>query len=361
MKIKTIISNITLIIILSLFVSCENKEQYGESYAIYVVDPPFNTELLREEATYQMLNEAKKPWKIAVVIPHLKDDYWTGVVYGLTDEAKNMGIQLDILEAGGYENLEVQRAQLLRLIEDVQPDGIIISSVSYDGLNDLVELASDKKIPVIDLINGIGSEYISCRIASNFVDNGKIVGDKILNKSKEIDKLEVGWFPGPDGAGWVEAANTGFNNSIKNSDIIVHGPYYGDTGHNTQEKLMKKAFQDFPNIRYISGTAVTAEVAVSVIRDLGLKEKVDVSSFYYTAGIHKGITRKDISAAATDLQVLQSRIAIDTIIRIIERKEYYKHIEPQIQIVDTTNIATFDSTTSLAPAGFRINMSIKAP
>ena len=65
-----------------------------------------------------------------------------------------------------------------------------------------------------------------------------------------------------------------------------------------------------------------------------------------------------ITAAPSDLTVLQARIAVDVMVRIIEKKAYYKHVAPMVTVVDRDNIRTWDSSTTLAPRGFRPIFSI---
>jgi protein TorT len=86
----------------------------------------------------------------------MKDAYWLGVDYGVIEEAKRQGVKLEVVEAGGYTNLAKQVSQ----IEDCVARGsnaVIIGAISGDGLNNLVKTIAAKKIPVIDVINGINS------------------------------------------------------------------------------------------------------------------------------------------------------------------------------------------------------------
>jgi len=89
-----------------------------------------------------------------------------------------------------------------------------------------------------------------------------------------------------------------------------------------------------------------------------LKNKIKILSYYYGPGVHRGIRRGDILAAPTDHPVLQARIAIDTMIRIIEKKDYDKHIAPKVIVIDRNNIRKWDSSTTLAPRGFKPVFSI---
>ena len=38
----------------------------------------------------------------------MKDAYWLGVDYGVVDEAKRLGVSMNLVEAGGYTELNKQ-------------------------------------------------------------------------------------------------------------------------------------------------------------------------------------------------------------------------------------------------------------
>lgn len=326
---------------------------------VNVWNPPFNDKLQRDHKLYNPLDKAQKKWRIEAYIPHLKDDYWLGVNYGLIDEARRLGIRLAIYEAGGYDQLEIQRRQ----IEDglkKKPDGLIISAISLDGLNDIVKRASDTGIPVLDLINGLSSPDIAARAAVSFWDMGNQAGRYLWRLQKQSGQpMKVAWFPGPKGAGWVIAGDAGFRKAIANGDIDIVASQYGDTGSEAQAKLIEAALsRHVEDLDFIVGTAVTAEAAVKILRRRGLAERIKILSYYYSPGVDRGIRRGSITAAPSDLTVLQARIAVDGMVRIIEKKDYYKHVAPKVIVVDRNNIRTWDASTTLAPRGFRPIFSI---
>jgi periplasmic protein TorT len=324
-----------------------------------VWNPPFNDQRQREEKLYTPLEKAQKKWHIRVFIPHLKDDYWLGVNYGLIHEARRLEVSLSIFEAGGYDQLEVQRRQIETAIAE-NPDGLIIAAISLDGLNDLVKKAADKGIPVLDLINGISSPFIAARSAVSFWDMGFQAG-RYLHRLQETrgQPLKIAWFPGPKGAGWVAAGDAGLRKAIEGGAIEILDSRYGDTGSAAQAKLVEAALNQSADVLdCIVGTAVSAEAAVKILRRRGLADRIKILSYYYSPGVDRSIRRGDITAAPSDMTVLQARIAVDVMVRILEKRDYYKHVAPKVMVVDRDNIRTWDTSTTLAPRGFRPIFSI---
>lgn len=324
-----------------------------------VWNPPFNADRQRDQKMYTPLDQAQKKWRIHVFIPHLKDAYWLGVNYGLIDEARRLGIRLAIYEAGGYDRLEIQRSQIEENLKD-KPDGLIIGAISLDGLNDIVKKAADMGIPVLDLINGISSPYITARAAVSFWDMGNQAGRYLHRLQTEGGQpIKVAWFPGPEGAGWVAAGDAGFRKAVAHGGIDITASKYGDTGVAAQTKLIETVLnQHAADLDWIIGTAVTAEAAIKILRRRGLADRIKILSYYYSPGVDRGIRRGGIAAAPSDLTVLQARIAVDVMVRILEKKTYYKHVAPKVTVVDRDNIRSWDSSTTLAPRGFRPIFSI---
>ncbi len=308
---------------------------------------------MTSSVSYIPLEKAAKAWELCVSFPHMKDAYFLGVDYGIVEESKRLGVKMNLVDAGGYANLANQISQ----IEDCvarKADAVLIVSISFDGLNSLISEVSKKGIPVIDLVNGISSPDLAAKSLVSFYTMGFETGKYLAKKHPDgSDVVKVGWFPGPAGAGWVEAAHAGFMDAVKGSALDVMEPKYGDTGKEAQQKLVEDVLQANPDVRYIAGTAVTAEAAQGLIRERGLQGKVDLLAFYMTPGVYSGIKRGFILAAPADSMVIQGRIAIDQAVRILEKKDYIKHVGPKIFIVDSNNINEVDKANILPPDGYK--------
>lgn len=328
-------------------------------YAAEQTEPAFSDTGVKKPIDYSPLPKAAKKWKLCVSFPHMKDAYWLGVDYGVVEEAKRLGVSAQILEAGGYTNLNKQISQ----IEDCVAGGgqaVVIGGISADGLVNLVKSLKAKNIPTVDVINGINSPDLTAKSLVSFYTMGQEAGAYLAKKHPAGSaKAVVAWFPGPAGAGWVEAANKGFAEAVKGSSLEVMAPIYGDTGKEVQAKLVEDALQSNPAIRYIAGTAVTAEVSQGIVRARNLKDKVQVISFYLTPDVYAGIEKGTIMASPADAMVIQGRIAVDQAVRALEGKDLIKHVGPKIVTIDKANLKQIRRDDVLPPASFKPLFEVK--
>ncbi len=327
-------------------------------YEAEEVTPAFSADGTVSAITYTPLEKAEKPWNICVSFPHMKDAYWLGVDYGVVDEAERLGVKMNLVEAGGYTELAKQISQIEDCVAS-GADAVVLGAISYEGLNNVIAEVAGKGVPVIDVINGVSSSDIAAKSLVSFKTMGFETGRYLAEKHPAgSEPVKVGWFPGPAGAGWVEAAHAGFMEAVEGSAVEVLEPRFGDTGKEAQLKLVEDVLQATPEVRYLAGTAVTAEAAQGLIRERGLQGEVDLLAFYMTPGVYSGIKRGFILAAPADSMVIQGRIAMDQAVRILEGKDYVKHVGPKIFVVDPDNINDVARESILPPEGFKPVFSV---
>ena len=326
---------------------------------IDVWSPPFNTEHQHELRQYTPPGHASQPWRICASIPHLKDDYWLAVNFGLVNEAKRMGVALNLYEAGGYENLATQQSQIAECVAKNKADALIIGAISADGLNSVIADYTAKGMPVIDLINGINSDKIAARVAADFYDMGLAAGKYLKALQSDNNKAaKVAWFPGPAGAAWVEAGDKGFRAALNGSPLSVIEGGFGDTGIAAQTRLIEAVLDSHPDIDFIAGTAVSAEAAVQILQKRKLEQQIKVIAYYFGPGVYRGIKRGAILAAPSDSQAVLARISIDQAVRALEKQTMIRHLDVTIKMVDLKSLSEFDLNSSIAPAGFRPIFSV---
>ena len=340
------------------FVSSKAGAADRLSVPVDVWDPPFNTTMQRTKSEYVGLEKAEKRWRLCVSIPHLKDPYWAAVNHGLIDQAKQLGIGLRLLEAGGYNNLDIQRRQITDCMAS-DADGLIVAAISHNGLDDILASIRASKRPVIDLVNGMNPRHVSARSAVDYFDLGHAAGTLLKSlHAGQTTPVKVGWFPGPQGPTWADRGDEGFRAAIADTSIRIVASARGDTGKAVQSKLVAEALDQHADLDYIVGTTVSATAAVSQLRRRGLEDKIKVLAYYYGPQGHRAIRRGSILAAPTDFQSLQARIAVDLAVRLLENRDPPRHVSPIVEVIDVDSIRGFDPSGSLPPRGFRPMFSI---
>ena len=314
--------------------------------------------------------DVNKKWKLCVSFPHLKDAWWLAQNHGIIDEARRLGVKVNLVEAGGYANPDTQISQVESCVAD-GAEAVILAAISREGAVGLVNEIRAKGIPVIDYINGVATKTEAKSLAS-YLSMGFITCDWVAQKHpKGSGKVKAAWLPGPPGAGWVMAGEKGCKNALANSDVeLIHGGF-ADTGKEVQFKLVEDVIQAHSSggetdLDYIIGNAPAIEGAVRVKRDRGFKN-LQLVAWYITPGMDIAIKRGHVEAAPTDQPVVSARIAVDQAVRILEGKAFAtggapafrdekrisEHIGPKLFMVEKQDYAAFDKSTTLSPKGWK--------
>ncbi|WP_269932972.1 TMAO reductase system periplasmic protein TorT [Aminobacter sp. HY435] len=320
-------------------------------------EPPFDYSRKPTVIDYQPVARAAKPWRICASYPHLKDSYWVSVNYGMVEQARSAGVNLTVVEAGGYPNLDRQIEQIRNCSADA--DALIVGTVSYEGLTPTIrEIA--KRMPVIAAVNDIDDAGIAAKSGVSWEEMGQSIG-AYLARMHPVGSMpvSVAWFPGPKGAGWVKFVESGFRGALEQSSANISAVKWGDTGVEIQLLLIEELLEAKPDIDYIIGSAPTADAAVSILRAQGRANHVQILADYFTHGTYREIFRGKVVAAPTDSPPLQGRIAIDQAIRAIEGTLRYRHVGPPVEVIDRTNVRSLDLERSLAPAWFKPTFEVQ--
>ncbi|MGA0560940.1 TMAO reductase system periplasmic protein TorT [Ancylobacter sp. VNQ12] len=310
-------------------------------------------------AEYTPLAKAEKPYNICVLFPHMKDSFWVAVAYGIVKQAEASNVNMNLYEAGGYENLPKQLSQFDDCMA-AKADAIVVGAISGAGLMKKFEEAKAKGIPVVGVTNPLPPNALPAANYVDFVAMGEVTGEGLLAQSKPDEELNIVTFPGPAGSGWAESFNEGFKKAVaKNPKAKILGEKFGDSGVAVQLQLIQDALQAYPNMNVIWGTAPTAEAAIGAVAEAG-RSDIKVISSYENQAMLDALNRGDILAFATQYPVGEGAIAIDQAVRLIEKKPVMSLVQPVAAVIDKSTVPNLQMDLVLAPASWSPVYSVKA-
>ncbi|SON51685.1 periplasmic sensory protein associated with the TorRS two-component regulatory system [Vibrio tapetis subsp. tapetis] len=295
--------------------------------------------------------------KLCAIYPHLKDSYWLSVNYGMVDEAKKLGLELKVLESGGYPNIEKQQQQLIEC-KDWGASAIILGTVSpnsYQG--DLREMVGD--IPIFATVNHLESSRensisIKGHVGADWYWMGYKTGKFLAKRHpKGSGEVKIAWLPGPRYRGGTKPVANGFLDAIKDTDVSIVLSLWADNDKELQRNLVQNVMEH-EDIDYIVGSAVAIEAAISELRNSGKQEQIKLLSVYLSHGVYRGIRRNKVLFAPSDKMVLQGRKSVQqAAYYLADSNEFESDYQPTIEALTPNSYPRKVIDESLSPPEFR--------
>lgn len=308
------------------------------------------------KALIEPLKSASKKWKLCVLVPHMKDSYWSAVNYGVITEVRRLGLSATVLQAGGYDALPKQVSQFDDCLSS-GADAIIVGPISEAGLRNKFKEAADKGIPTIVFINPVADAPVTSKIFVDFKTKGRQSGEHLKMVLGAAGGKVVA-FPGPQGSGWAESYLAGFKEAVAGSKVQLLDTKFGEAGVAEQLRLVEDSLQSYPDMNAIWGSAPTAEAAIGALKDAGKKDVTVVAS-YENPTMLKAVQDGRVAGFGTEFPVMQARVAVDLAVSALEKRPVPKHLLVVPQMVTKENVKSMDTTMILAPEGFKPVFSVK--
>ena len=290
--------------------------------------------------------KAKRAWKLCALYPSLKDSYWLSLNYGMQEAARRYGVDLKVLEAGGYSQLATQQAQIDQC-KQWGAEAILLGS-STTSFPDLQKQVAN--LPVIELVNAIDAPQVKSRVGVPWFQMGYQPG-RYLVQWAHGKPLNVLLMPGPDNAGGSKEMVEGFRAAIAGSPVRIVDIALGDNDIEIQRNLLQEMLERHPEIDVVAGTAIAAEAAMGEGRNL--KTPLTVVSFYLSHQVYRGLKRGRVIMATSDQMVWQGELAVEQAIRQLQGQSVSDNVSPPILVLTPKNADREHIRRSLSPGGFR--------
>lgn len=323
----------------------------ARAWKVEVRTPPFQWQASHKTRILP-LTAASRPWRICALYPHLKDSYWLSINYGMVAQARALGVELKVLDAGGYHRADEQLAQIDEC-RAWKAEALLLGAVSFAGrIDDLkAHLAG---LPVFGLVNDVPIDTLVGRVATSWYAMGHRTGEFIAARHPAGSRgVKIAWFPGASRWSDRPSVEMGLFDALKSASVrelvIKESP---DNDRRILRVLLEDALKDHHDIDYVVGGAILAEVALVEIGRMEAARRPKVISYYFTHGVYRGLLRGKVEMAVTDQMVLLGRLSIDQASRYLDGKPFNTDIAPSLQSLTSDASHTLKTRDSLSPARF---------
>jgi ABC-type sugar transport system substrate-binding protein len=290
---------------------------------------------------------------IGAAMPNTKGEWYTPQLYGLTDEAKKLGYDVIIQDAGGYANVDKQVTQVSNLIVQ-RVKAIILDSADPAAFNGVVRQAKQAKIPIVaagtptiatDIPPDAGASSSHCTIGHELATGAK----KLLPNGGSIAVLA-----GPPGAFWATDRLRCFKEDIAGTNIKIVAEQTGEQDVAVALARASDFLQRFPNLELIYGADDTYGVGIArAVQAAGKCGKAKVLFSVLGSAAEEMMRAGCADYVVAQQPALMGRIEVRLADQLIKGQ---KPAEPMVQvpviIVTRDTLDNIDRSGMQAPKGW---------
>jgi ABC-type sugar transport system substrate-binding protein len=290
---------------------------------------------------------------IGAAMPNTKGEWYTPELYGITDEARKLGYDVIIQDAGGYANVDKQVTQVSNLIAQ-RVKALLLDAADPAAFNGVVRQAKQAKIPVVaagsptvatDIPPDAGATSSHCTIGHELASGAK----KLLPNGGTIAILA-----GPPGAFWATDRLRCFKEDVAGSNIKIVAEQASEQDVSVALSLTSDFLQRFSAVNLIYGADDTYGVgiarAVQVARKCG---QVKVLFSVLGAAAEEMMRAGCVDYVVAQQPALMGRMEVRLADQLIKGQ---KPVEPMIQVplilVTRDNLDNIDRSGMQAPKGW---------
>jgi len=301
----------------------------------------------------QPASAAGEKGKLGISMPTIQGPWYTALLYGITDEAKKLGYETVILDAGGYANVDNQVSQVANLAVQ-QVKAILMDPANPAAFNAIVKQTQTDGIPVL----GAGSPVVASEVEATAAASSSHcnIGVELAVGAKKLlpNGGKIAALAGPPGAFWSGDRWRCFKEALAGSNIEIVVEQNSEQDMASALALADDFLQRYPDIDLLYGADdLYGAGAARAVQTAGKCGKIKVLFAVL------GPTAEELMrAGCVDYVVAQQPVAIgraavqlaDKIVR--GESPDPKLVELPLIPVTPSNLDSIDKSTMQQPAGW---------
>jgi ribose transport system substrate-binding protein len=291
--------------------------------------------------------------KVGVSMPNIKGPWFTPVLYGISDEAKKLGYDVVIQDAGGYANVDKQVSQFSNLVVQ-KVVAILMDPANPASFNGVVKQANSAKIPVI----GAGSPIVASDVDADAAASSSHcnIGHELAKGAKTLlpNGGTIAVLAGPPGAFWASDRLRCFKDDIAGTNLKIVAEQTSEQDPAIALSVANDFLQRFPKVDMLYGADDTYGVGAARAAQ-GAQKCGKVKVMFAVLG---EAAEEMMRAGCADYVVAQQPVVIGrSAIRMMDALVKGKPLEKkkdEVPLIPVTmaNLGSIDKSGMQAPKGW---------
>ncbi|GAA0382110.1 D-allose transporter substrate-binding protein [Bacillus horti] len=226
-------------------------------------------------------SEGEDTIKVAMILKTLSNPFWTTMEQGILEEARELGVEVEILASQSEEDSQGQ----LRIFEDLlnkDYDGIGFAPLSPVNLISAATTATNRGIPLINIDEKVDMDElhkaggnVNAFVTTDNVEVGEQAANFIVNA---IGEGQVAIVEGRAGNASGESRRSGATSVFEGADgIELVSSQPADWDRNKALDVVSNMLQRYPDLRAIYAANDTMALgALQAVQNAGLQDQIIV-------------------------------------------------------------------------------------
>lgn len=266
--------------------------------------------------------------KIGMVISTLNNPFFVSMKEGADKKAKELGYELIVLDSQNDATKERSN------VEDLVQQGIavlIINPTDSDAVANSIQVANDKKIPVITVDRKANGGEVVSHIASDNAAGGKMAAQFILDTLG--GKANIVELQGIPGASATRDRGKGFHEGVDGKEgVKVVASQAADFDRQKGLNVMENIIQATPGFDAIF--AHNDEMALGAVKALkAANKKAIVVGFDGNDDAKKAVEAGEMATTVAQQPDLMGSMAIENAAKVIKGESVQKEIPVELKLI----------------------------
>jgi ribose transport system substrate-binding protein len=274
--------------------------------------------------------EAKASKKLGMVISTLNNPFFVSMKEGAEKKAKELGYTLVVLDSQNDSAKERSN------VEDLMQQGVaalIINPTDSDAVKNSIQVANDKKVPVITVDRQANGGDVVSHIASDNARGGSLAADFILDQLKAKTNIKIVELQGIPGASATRDRGAGFHKVVDGkANVKVVASQAADFDRQKGLSVTENIIQATPEFDAVF--AHNDEMALGAVKALKAANKnVLVVGFDGTKDATDAVNSGDMAATIAQQPSLMGELAMENAVKVAKGETVEKQIPVELKVI----------------------------